>query len=199
MDFSEFIPPSPYPTVFFGRYFIPDSTKPFETFISTSIEWIVAEQDRENGRALLVSKYALDWEGFAGCALSGSHRVTSWETSYIREWLNETFYEKSFYEWEKKNILPVFDDKIFLLSADEVRKYFPSEQSAVAYELMIDGKYEGTVEQPIEIDCLPTTWWTRTSGKTADKVVVVDCYGRFDDAESTSDEIGIRPAMWVEL
>ena len=128
-----------YPTFFYGRYFVSDGGKPIDTYVRHPIEWFVLCIDSENNRALLLSKYALDWEGFADCPIFGHGYETSWQTSYLRSWLNDGFYKESFSAEEQRLILPSPEtsDKIFLLSADEVRKYFPEKETAVALEPMI--------------------------------------------------------------
>lgn len=104
------------------------------------IEWMVLA--KENGRVLLLSKYGLDSKKY--------HEVKediTWETSSIRYWLNNYFYETGFTEDEKAKI-PVVNlknhaeynsgltggkdtkDRIFLLSTDEVEKLFPKYKVA---------------------------------------------------------------------
>lgn len=41
-------------------------------YIRQPIEWLVLAKDIKNGKALLLSKYVLDWEGFANCPIGGS-------------------------------------------------------------------------------------------------------------------------------
>ena len=108
------------------------------------IEWIVLEKDEENHRVLLLSKYLLD----SYCYNESTENV-SWENSDIRKWLNEDFYNAAFDEKEKERIIETelnneysldktvryaeylnkdskTKDKVFLLSAEEVAKYFSS-------------------------------------------------------------------------
>lgn len=55
-----------------------------------------------------------------------------WEVSTIREWLNKDFYNKAFSKSEKTKICNVVlktgrrttNDNVFILSFDEVKKYF---------------------------------------------------------------------------
>ena len=210
MKIPEFNSPCKYPTVFFGEYFIPNGGKPMDIFVRFPIEWLVVENDLENKKALLVSKYALDWEGFANCPLIGSGYETSWDASYSRIWLNGDFYNDSFSDWQKELIVPCYIeatggnkertfDKIFLLSVEEVEKYFPEKSSAVALEPMVESvTADGTEKQPIEIDCYPIPWWTRTAGETPDRVICVGKYGGLFDIDSNADEMGVRPAMWIK-
>ncbi len=100
------------------------------------IEWIVAYVDDVNERALLVSKYIIDYMPF-----NMEDKNILWRNSDMRIWLNETFYEENFSEDDKKFILesvignkettdsaklkreeadPTIDN-IFLLSEDEIK------------------------------------------------------------------------------
>lgn len=211
MNFSDLKKCDAYSTVYFGQYMIPNGTKPMSTFVIMPIEWIVAEIDEKNNRALLISKYAVDWEGYADCPILYTSYKTSWDESYLRKWLNGEFYYDNFSSDEKNMIIPVYNsaknsnekrtiDKIFLLSKDEVSKYFHSESDAVLLLPMVDlvdsddGKHELNHITYPKID-----WWTRTSGKTNDEVVCVNTRGRFIDMGSGCDEVGVRPALWVKL
>ena len=78
-------------------------------------------------------------------------------------------------------------------------QYLPGEQ-AIAMEPMVFGAgRDATRKAPLEINCSSHCWWTRTSGTTKDKVVCVGWEGGFFEEESTADEVGIRPAMWMRF
>ena len=117
-------------TVKFGSY--PQSDASGNT--KEPIEWIVL--DRQGDKALLLSKYILDFK----CYNDESEDVT-WETCTLRNWLNNDFYFKAFSSDEQKKIQTTnitnndnlyygtnggnnINDKVFCLSAEEVRKYF---------------------------------------------------------------------------
>ncbi len=99
-----------------------------------AIEWVVLAV--EDQKALVVSKYALAYLPYA----SGSPTAT-WDTSYVREWLNHDFYENAFTEKEKQQIIFSYldnapdasryidagsntEDYIFLLDRDDIIRYF---------------------------------------------------------------------------
>lgn len=100
------------------------------------IEWYVLSEWA--GKLLLISKYALDWcpfhYNFGSCVL--------WKDSTIRKWLNKDFYLLAFSMEEKENIVSTsisqlhdnsrhwgksteVKDKVFLLSANELREFMP--------------------------------------------------------------------------
>lgn len=94
------------------------------------IEWIVLEDTGDS--LLLVSKNILDCKPFGE-----GYGETDWESSYIRKWLNEDFYNAAFNDEEKQLIsdyvtkegdvsssIPEVTDKVFLLSYSEVKEYF---------------------------------------------------------------------------
>lgn len=119
---------------------------------SEDIEWIVL--DKKDGKLLLLSKYALDV-----CQVStwGYNDRTTWETSYVRDWLNYDFYNSAFSDVEQGKIHssqitnedggPYYDvyspdayeymyyteggndteDNVFLLSLDEINTYVSAE------------------------------------------------------------------------
>lgn len=198
--------PCNFQTVFFGNYIIPNCIKPMWTYVKNPIEWLVLDVNKDENKALLLSKYALDWELFA---ISCENTQVSWESSYLRKWLNDGFYNACFDAEEHSAICPTFItpesgnakrtlDNIFLLSEKEVEKYFTTEESARTYDFMLSPS-DGDKEEPHELSYEPCFWWTRTPGSEPDLVVCVDPYGFFDELELYSDEVGVRPAMWVKL
>ena len=98
------------------------------------IEWIVLERDSKNNRALLLSKYILDNVSF-----NSEPKECKWKDSELRQWMNQTFYDKAFNENEKNQIVEdshisdgfrddkevdTVTDKVFILSETEAKKYF---------------------------------------------------------------------------
>lgn len=210
MKLSNFNEKNTYPTMFFGRYFIPNTIKPKVKFIRQPIEWLVVEVNLHENKALILSKFALDWEGFADCPIFGSKYATSWDKSYLRKWLNDQFYNECFSSEEKDNICTthiangeesasVTADKVFLLSAEDVNKYFATKESAIVCEPMLKMIASGGEEDPITIEYVPIMWWTRTIGKFDSDVVCVDATGKLCEMDSNLNEIGVRPAMWINL
>jgi len=77
------------------------------------IEWIILKTYPDS--LLLVSKYALDRQPYTK---DNNNKFTTWSSSYIRKWLNESFYNAAFSNDEKK-----------MIAFAEV-KTFPSIQTA---------------------------------------------------------------------
>ena len=109
---------------------------------SEAIEWYVIA--KEDGKSLLLSKYILantmyNFEMDNGKAVAVD---TTWETSWLRQWLNSDFYNNAFLEEEQEHIIQTqlvnslnddtgvviggneTIDSVFVLSEDEINKYF---------------------------------------------------------------------------
>lgn len=200
-----------YPTIFFGRYTIPNSVMPYEIHISHPIEWLVLDYNHKAQKVLVVSKYAINLEGFANCPILGSGYETSWEKSYLRLWLNGDFFEDCFDSEEKSRILSSYTfsfdgirkrtiDKIFLLSLNEVKKYFFTNNSAATLLPMVDD-FDVNADEKHQVTVIyyPVSWWTRTLSNKKYLVKVVGSDGKIYDLDSNCDETGVRPAMWIKM
>ncbi len=193
----------------------------FGSYKGEDIEWIVLESG-DNGR-LLLSKYAIDYRPYE-CT---DGFLKSWETAMLRTWLNEDFFEEAFSEEEKSKILwnetEVYDtrkrgyfsaetvkgktqlERVFLLSRDEVAKYYGKTLPTCYCEPTFYAVSLGAEQTDVR-------WWMRGPCE------------RIDDAKGTNTGIpavkgdtdpdthnyklyheeegakcGIRPAMWVDL
>lgn len=141
----------------------------------------------------------------------------SWEDSSIRKWLNSSFYDDTFTNIEKKAILVTdvdnstsqatgakdttnkwkakggnkTQDRIYLLSYIEAKKYFP--------DLKCTESAGGESKK----------WWTRCSGSpksfSGTLALAVDerCVGRSNGSTAygqwADQKFLIRPALWVDL
>ena len=163
-----------------------------------SIEWRVLEIS--DGKALLLSKYGLDAKPF----FDYGNRKAYWEISSLRGWLNGAFFNTAFNNNEKEKI--VFDtngytqDKVFLLSVNEVNKYFTSndKRKCFATEYAIkSGVYTGCGKMfSKDNSCM---WWLRSHNDD----FIAD-YVSIDGSITTTINpisccIAVRPAIWVQL
>lgn len=114
----------------FGQYLQKDG-------IISPIEWIILDETKE--AYMLISKYALDVVGYCDSQYEyGNIESLIWENSFLKKWLNESFYQTAFTEVEQKEIVSkrivTIDGKeekfylnnVYILSAEEVEKYLPS-------------------------------------------------------------------------
>lgn len=195
--------------VFFGKYEQDNDTSNGKE----DIEWIVLA--KEDGRILVISKFGLDYQPF------NTKRVdVTWDTCTLRRWLNGTFINTAFSS-EEKRMIPIVtietykhtrqngnffcptEDRVFLLTIDEAKEYFPSDSvracmptpaaASVAYSASLrnDGH---------------AYWWLRSQGyRRYDTVCVVDpdgslCFGDRGEMWVNSEGWGIvRPVMWISL
>jgi len=172
------------------------------------IEWKVLEKD-ENGKMFLISRYALDCRHYH----SSVEQVT-WETSDIRSWLNNDFYNTAFNNTEKAKIKTTAlenrdnadyntdggndtKDKVFLLSIDEAKAYLPSTVERVC----IATKYAESQGSQLESLTRSCRWWLRSPGSTLYNAsfVKIDGFILQLGTPVSVEKRSFRPAMWVEL
>lgn len=171
------------------------------------IEWLVLE--KKETVMLVVSRHVLD------CLDYGWFKKLSnaiWETGPVRKWLNSEFRDNAFCSEYLGLIVdnPVTDSKLFLLSTDEIDKYF-SNNSTI--------KYTNNLSYLIypERMCTPTLyaksngardyWLTRTyygmGSVNSDTVYLLNSVSGNGEIVHQlmlgSNRIGIRPAMWIKI
>lgn len=169
------------------------------------IEWLVLEVT--DGKMFVISKYALDCKPF------NTSVDATWENSTLRDWLNNDFMESAFSANEQTMIPMVAvsadknpdysrnpgnatQDQVFLLSINEVNKYFSSR---------IDRQCEATeyaVANGVYIITGGSCWWNlRTPGAFNSFVAGVYFNGDIDTSGhyKNSDCAAVRPAMWIDL
>lgn len=171
------------------------------------IEWTII--DTKDNSILILSTKVIDAKKF-----HDKYEDITWERSYIRSFLNSDFYQKAFTDDEKKRILlspvkaeknPLYpidpgndtEDKIFLLSVSEVRKYLESNDLvlaepttyALAYNAEKDEKTGGSY------------WWLRTPGNAGCNIARVSSKGIILEHGyfASDNHNGIRPAMWITI
>ena len=216
--------------VFFFGYYPNNKAKTV-----TPIEWIVL--DKKGKKALIISKDIIDRRSFDD---DGSKPL--WKNCSLRLWLNKKFLKKAFSKDEQNRILLTSvvnddesilffkenndtEDRIFLLSVDEVQQYFhlsknkgEKNKSIYCYGLSCrcreteyasaHGKFVPeweatssifggyTDEHPI---ISTDSWWLRSTDGFLN-VAVVNKYGEvFKDGTSSISSRGVRPALWIQL
>lgn len=168
-----------------------------------SIEWIVLEI--KDNKALLLSKYTQGkYRPF-----HYKNRTVYWENCSLREWLNTDFFNSRFTDEEKKIICEVINqneerniwgsvikgnntlDRIFLLSQEEVEKYFKSAEDRYTYENM-----DKTEELHI---C--AGWWLRSPAHwRGNGARIAKGKNAFAIENGSIDaDYYVRPALWVDL
>ncbi|MBR6088826.1 MAG: hypothetical protein IKP86_02760, partial [Anaerolineaceae bacterium] len=153
------------------------------------IEWQVLAV--EDGRALLLSKYGLD----AG-VYNEKREDVAWENSSIRQWLNSEFFEAAFSSEEKSRIPENgAQGRIFLLSTDEIERYFKTEASrqcqATGYARQNGAKANKNSG---------FSWWWLRLENTGSSAPSVGSDGKISTSGHYVDTAGVlRPAFWLNL
>lgn len=174
------------------------------------IEWLVL--DRDGDKALLLSKYALDYQSFMPFYEPVTEPYT-WESCSLRRWLNSTFLNAAFDSSERQRLLtttvitspgslhrengPVTtEDRVFLLSNTEVYAYFANEAATAAeysaYALSAN-PWAGNSTAPGAAD-----WWLRTTDGS-DHPDGVYAGGRVGEGTRAYEGEYVRPAIWVTM
>jgi len=176
----------------------PPSIKVGENIDLGDINWRVLAV--EDGKALLLSEYVLEQRSFHNVA---TENVT-WETSEVRAYLNGEFYER-FDDEVKARIIettiedPAYDflsgregndtgDKIFLLCAGEVMKYFGGGVLCLKTPSPRVGR---------DADRNARIWFLRSTSTTGGCTIIMGT-GQFAPGPRNTN-YWIRPAMWVSL
>lgn len=171
------------------------------------IEWIVLAV--ENGKALVISKYALDSKPF-----HDRFEKITWKDCSLREWLNEDFYETAFSGVQQSRIrltitkadknpeYPAVEtvdttDRVWLMSLSEMEQY------------LVDTPYAPCLITPYGIqnqayiatyqgECW---WWCRTSGSDAGFASGVNPLGVISTRGNNVNYVhaAVRPAMWINI
>ena len=186
-----------------------------------SIEWCVLEI--QDGRALLISTKGLDTQPF-----DAQYRRIVWENSTIRSWLNTTFLNKAFSAEEQAAILTThvdngkkqgFDrwnidggndtqDKVFLLSYAEAKKYFdiatpgidgPEKARIQPTKYAADQGAYVSEEFKTADGKDATRWWLRSPGCNQLDAACVHSRGCIGEQMCSNKDTCVRPAMWVDL
>lgn len=153
--------------------------------------WTVLNKD--DGYALCITTDVIDYRPF-----NNQFDTRTWEFCTLREYLNGDFYEKTFTD-EEKSVIPekeidniyksdgefveyYTNDKVFLLSRDELETFMPDAESRVA-----GGDWK-------HCHCY-------LRSQTLSNTYFADCFymDKIDEATVDNDlNIGLRPAIYVE-
>jgi ribosomal protein S17E len=176
------------------------------------IEWQILE--KQDNKILIISKYALDCQQY-----NTENTDVTWETCTLRSWLNSTFISNAFTEAEQSMIVdtkvtadknpnystnPGNDttDKIFLLSINEVNKYFTNDESRkcvpTAYAIEQGAYTSDSYTSGGKATCW---WWLRSPGSSQVDASYVYYDGSvYYDGRGVDGSNGcVRPALWINF
>ncbi len=201
----------------FGQYPLPSSEKPSGLDVRAPILWLVLA--RQGSRLLLLSQRCLDWEFFDGSGpLFAPCFAADWPSSYVRKYLNQECFARWFSPAQQAVIAPVrlenpaspltsgpelppTEDRLFLPSWEELAQWedrLPTSDWRPACLLLVD---QDAPEEGIQISREPCSWWLRTGGPRAGDVAAVEKDGSVNltGKDAGCDEMGLRPALWLDL
>lgn len=180
------------------------------------VEWFVL--DVQTDRMLLLSKEVLD----AGI-FNETDEKAYWDECTLRNWLNQTFLNDAFTSKEQASILstqintpandayetkaiPSTQDKVFLLSIEEVEQYFRIAwgESGHFYDSSIKaGATDYAISKGLKPEDQNTAWCLRSTG-----IYGINAYARVtangdisahSRSQTDNELIGIRPAIWINI
>ena len=183
---------------------------------NSPIEWIILDLDVNSHRALLISKYALTCQPY-----HSEYTNVTWENCALRSWLNSSFLNTAFSTSEQRAILTTtvdnsssngygaYDtyggnntqDKIFLLSYQEAWHYFDSNDARKCAPTNYAISQGALTDSSSKVGLRSAgPWWLRSPGCNLHFAIGVRAGGDWHDFNISSyDNIGIRPAFWLNL
>lgn len=196
-------------TITFGAYEQDNNTSNGKE----AIEWTVLDKDGMS--LLLISKQALDCQQY-----NTSYTDVTWESCSLRKWMNGTFLNKAFNAEEQAQIQnttvsadknPEYNtnpgnattDKVFLLSINEVEKYFNSDEArkcAPTAYAKAQGAYTSDIYKTAS-GAATCWWWLRSPGYNRNIAANVNSYGSvyYFGYNVHTDYVAVRPALWINL
>ena len=174
------------------------------------IDWVVL--DKKDRSLLLISKQALDCSEYH--MDYGDDDSVTWESSFVRAWLNDSIYNEIFNTEEQELIqtttvsddknpqykIPAGNatsDKIFFLSIQEAEKYLTSDSSRLCKAT----EYAVGRGADVNADSGDCYWWLRTSGENHQYTAYINNDGSISYAGGSASDgtVCIRPALWINL
>lgn len=193
--------------IYFGAYEQDNNTSNGKEEIC----WIVLA--KENNQILVISEKALDCRQY-----NKTDTSVTWETCFIRSWLNETFLNSAFSTLEQEQIKNTIvsadnnpsyntsagnatNDKIYLLSITEVNMYFTNDRAKMCVPTTYakaNGVRPGSYANGTGNNCW---WWLRSPGGSQRNAACVNYLGSIYKLGICVDDnaIGVRPAMWISI
>lgn len=182
------------------------------------LEWVVI--DKQDGKILVTTKKIIEVKPFD---TTGNEELT-WESSELREFLNGEFVDTTFSKSEQSRILsttvtadsnPTYEevnqgndteDKVFVLSIDEMQKYYPDELNRQAKLTVYS--MDGGMSDNETTD----SYWLRTmgcnnrvaayvkeNGEILNIGVAVSVDSTLDKVSAEDGGLGVRPVMWISV
>ena len=154
---------------------------------------------------------------------NGEGYANNYALSYIRKWLNETFYNTSFNDLQKEIIQVTkvdnsilntdgtvnkyscidTDDRVFLLSQEEAKTYVESSSANTNIKCTDYAKSQGCQRRMNVNDRKTCMWWWLRSPYTVSgngAYYVENSYGvKYAPSNINNPHYGVVPALWIRL
>ena len=167
------------------------------------VEWLVLDAEEE--RVLLLSRYCLETRPF-----HSQPGVMQWDGCELRQWMNTEMLNALFTPEEQERVLlthlealphPRFttdpggdtDDRLFLLSIQEVAKYFTTKSARQARATKAARAHGAYSSQSGHCG-----WWLRTTGHSPEDEARVSSLGTFVNYKVEYRKDTVRPAFWMK-
>jgi len=168
--------------------------------------------DEQDGKMLLITEDIIEQRPY-----NADDEDVTWETCALRAYLNGEFYSK-FSAQEQAMILETRNtnadnqwsgtdggndtmDKVFLLSIEEVVKYFGDSgqlKNRPEYKWWIDDQYNS--ERVAKFINDGSWWWLRSPGCDQGRAAGVSLVGIvYLYGNTVTNEFDVRPALWLSL
>lgn len=178
------------------------------------IEWLIL--DEKDDKILVISK-----DTIVCISYNNESKNITWEKSILRLYLNNIFYNYYLNDEERRMVLPTTlinntknefghsngantVDKIFVLSIDEYKKYFKSNEERIAAGTPYTESLGLYVSSTLPIADLPikngTYYWARNVGYHKSDAACINWDGKINTYgyDCKSDGMGVRPCMWLK-
>ena len=156
------------------------------------IEWYVLSVDEAQGTAMLLSRYLLDVQVY-----NYNSYQTVWESSYIRGWLNNTFYPAAFSAQEQQAIVQTRVsnswDSVFMLNRQQIENVLGDDTCyATPYAKALGIHVNSTRRKGV------SSWWVQADSTASDAPFVGSNGGVYRNPVAMNDN-GVRPAITVSI
>lgn len=182
-----------------------DGNKEYITFGSYrgyALTWDILDYSSDKKRALVLCRNVVE-----NIPYNEESEEITWENCTLRKWLNEDFYKNAFTDSERARIVlskitnpdnDVYvteggndtEDRLFLLSLQEIDKYFPGGRQKVSAK-RIRITFDGNI----------ACWWLRSPGFDSFDAATVGFEGDVLDLGLSVElnRLSVCPAFWINL
>ena len=155
---------------------------------------------RDNDGLLVRAELSLDVKPY-----NDEYIEVTWADCSLRRWLNEEFYNSAFNDEERSliklssidnNFSPSTEDHLFLLSADEVKDLFRSDNRRKVkptHYAINNGVYIDDYEYNVYIG--NAWWWLRSSASKNNFASYISCSGDFSRTPVNNNKVAVCPAF----